>query len=328
MAGVAAKSICGGFKPHWSIAVSRTSEPVAKSVPQSADVLSWTLLGVLGIIWGTNFLFMKMALAVVPPLEVAWLRTIFGALPIGLFALGRRLLAVDDWRFAHHFIVMAVLANLGPYVFFVIGTSHLPSGIAGVISGSIPFVTAGIVAAALPEEKLTKGKALGLGVGFAGILLVAPLSGASSYAVTGSPVVGVAAMLAGSVSYAFALVYARRFVAPLKLSPVKLAAYQMMFAVALLSPFAAPGHWSDLAANIPALLALVFGLGLLGTGIAFVIYYQLIQTIGAMKAASVYYIPPVVALVVGWAALSETITAIQAVGAVLVIAGIFSANRP
>jgi hypothetical protein len=67
--------------------------------------------------------------------------------------------------------------------------------------------------------------------------------------------------------------------------------------------------------------------GLAGTGIAFVIYYQLIQSLGALKAASVYYIPPVVALVVGWAIAGETITLVQALGATLVMAGIFYAIR-
>lgn len=290
------------------------------------DLNSWALLGLLGIIWGTNFLFMKIAVAVVPPLEVAWLRTIFGAVPIAGLALARRSLAPSDLRLAHHFAIMALLANVGPYVFFVIGTSHLPSGVAGVISGAIPFVTAVIVAVALPVERLTRSKILGLGIGFAGILLVAPLHGAAAHAGV-SPLIGVGAMLAGSVSYALALVYARRFVAPLKLSPLKLAAYQMLFAVLFLAPFAAPGHWSDLLASKPALLSLVLGLGLVGTGIAFVIYYQLIQTLGAMKAASVYYIPPVVALGVGWTFAGEIISLTQAVGAALVMAGIFYANR-
>lgn len=290
-------------------------------------LVSWSLLALLGFIWGTNFLFMKLAVAVVPPLEVAWLRTIFGALPIAALALLRGSLARADLRFMHHFAVMAILANVGPYVFFVIGTSHLSSGVAGVISGSIPFVTAGIVAVALPAERLTRSKALGLGIGFAGILLVAPLYGAAARASGGSPVTGVAAMLAGSVSYALALVYARRYVVPLNLGPLKLAAYQMLFAVVLLAPFAAPGHWSALAAHPGALLALILGLGLFGTGIAFVIYYRLIQTLGAMKAASVYYIPPVVALGVGWGVAGETVTSIQAIGAALVLAGIFYANR-
>ena len=77
--------------------------------------LAWCLLGLLGFIWGTNFLFMKMAVAVLPPLEVAWLRTIFGALPITVLALGRGSLARNDWRFVHHFAAMALLANVGPY---------------------------------------------------------------------------------------------------------------------------------------------------------------------------------------------------------------------
>lgn len=297
------------------------------SAAPSSQLVAWSLLGLLGFIWGTNFLFMKMAVAVVPPLEVAWLRTIFGALPIAALALARGSLARTDLRFAHHFAAMALLANVGPYVFFVIGTSHLSSGVAGVISGSIPFVTAGIVAIALPAERLTRSKTLGLGIGFAGILLVAPLYGAAARAGGGSPVTGVAAMLAGSVSYALALVYARRFVVPLNLGPLKLAAYQMLLAVVLLAPFAAPGHWSALVAHPGALLALILGLGLCGTGIAFVIYYHLIQTLGALKAASVYYIPPVVALVVGWAVAGETVTLVQGIGAALVLAGIFYANR-
>lgn len=173
---------------------------------RSKHLASWLLLGLLGFIWGANFLFMKIALGVVPPLEVAWLRTIFGALPIAALALVRGSLARTDLRFLHHFAVMAVLANVGPYVLFVIGTAHLPSGVAGVISGAIPFVTAGIVAVALPAERLTRTKALGLGMGFAGILLVAPLYGAAAHAGGGSPILGMASMLAGSLSYALALV--------------------------------------------------------------------------------------------------------------------------
>jgi drug/metabolite transporter (DMT)-like permease len=290
------------------------------------EAIAWMLLALLGIIWGTNFIFMKIALKAVPPLEVAWLRTLFGVAPVLLLGFARGVFSPRDWRFAHHFAVMALLANVGPYVTFVYGTANLPSGIAGVVSGAIPFVTAGIVAATLPAERLTRSKLLGLLVGFAGILLVAPIrqTGAASH---GSPLLGVAMMLTGCVSYALALVYARRFIAPLNLSSIKLAGYQMALAALLLSPFAAPGHWAALANHIPSLLALILGLGLVGTGVAFVIYYRLIHTLGAMKAASVYYLPPVVALIVGSIFAGEPVTALQAVGAALVLAGIFYANR-
>lgn len=290
--------------------------------------LSWFLLASLGVIWGTNFLFMKLAVDVVPALEVAWLRTLFGAIPIAAFALIRRSLDWRDWRYLHHFAAMALLANVGPYVFFVVGTERLPSGIVGAISGAIPFITAGVVAVALPSEILTRSKLTGIAIGFAGVMLVAPLGGEGTQAVGSSSLLGVAATLIGAMSYALALVYAKRFIAPLGMSAVRLASYQMILAFILLAPFAAPGHWSALAAHPTALAGLVIGLGLLGTGVAFVIYYKLIETLGALKAASVYYIPPVVALAVGAIFAGEAVGVKQIGGAALIMAGIFYANRP
>ena len=290
--------------------------------------IAWLLLVLLGVIWGTNFLFMKLAVNVIPPLEVAWLRTLFGAIPITLFALFRRSLDWRDWRHVHHFTAMALLANVGPYVLFVIGTEHLPSGIVGATSGAIPFITAGVVAVALPSEVLTRSKLTGIAIGFAGVLLVAPLGGGVGVAAGSSSLIGMAATLGGALSYALALVYAKRFIAPLGMSAVRLASYQMVLAFIVMAPFAAPGHWAALADHPSALAGLVIGLGLLGTGVAFVIYYSLIQTLGALKAASVYYIPPVVALATETIFVGESIGLKQIGGALLIMAGIFYANRP
>ena len=290
--------------------------------------IAWLLLVLLGVIWGTNFLFMKLAVNVIPSLEVAWLRTLFGAIPITVFALFRRSLDWRDWRHLHHFTAMALLANVGPYVLFVIGTEHLPSGIVGAISGAIPFITAGVVAVALPSEVLTRSKLIGIAIGFAGVLLVAPLGVGMGAAIGATSLLGVAATLGGALSYALALVYAKRFIAPLGMSAVRLASYQMAIAFILMAPFAAPGHWAGLADHPLALTGLVIGLGLLGTGVAFVIYYNLIQTLGALKAASVYYIPPVVALAVGAIFAGESVGLKHVGGALLIMAGIFYANRP
>jgi drug/metabolite transporter (DMT)-like permease len=254
---------------------------------------------------------------------------LFGAIPITLFALFRRSLDWRDLRNVHHFMAMALLANVGPYVLFVIGTEHLPSGIVGAISGAIPFITAGVVAVALPSEVLTRSKLTGIAIGFAGVLLVAPLGGSGGGVAAGSSsLLGVAATLGGALSYALALVYAKRFIGPLGMSAVRLASYQMVLAFILMAPFAAPGHWSAFADYPSALTGLVIGLGLLGTGVAFVIYYSLIQTLGALKAASVYYIPPVVALATGAIFAGESIGLKQIGGAILIMAGIFYANRP
>lgn len=284
------------------------------------------LLVLLGLIWGSNFLFMKVSLAHVSAIDVAWLRTLSGAVPILLIAGAKGLIAREDLRFAKHFAAMALLANVGPYLFFVLGTERLPSGVAGVISGAIPCITVGIVAAALPEEVLTRRKLAGLALGFAGVILVSSVSSAGPAAAVGASWTGAAAMLAGSVSYALALVYARRFVQPLKLNPVKLAAYQIVIAFLVLTPFADPAAAGGLVAAPSALAALVIGLGLVGTGIAFVIYYMLVSQVGAVRAASVYYIPPAVALTLGALFLGEQLHVGHVAGAALICAGIFYAN--
>jgi drug/metabolite transporter (DMT)-like permease len=291
-------------------------------------LLPWLLLVVLGVIWGTNFLFMKVAVGVLPAVEVAWMRTLFGALPILTFALVSKAIRWADARWAHHFLVMAILANVGPYLFFILGTKHLPSGVAGVISGAIPCITAVIVAITLPTERITWAKAAGMLTGVVGVVLVTPIGASVGHGSGPSSMTGALCVLGGAISYAFALVYAKRFIAPLGLSALRLAAYQMVLASLVLAPFAAPGHWAVLVAHPSVLFAMALGLGLLGTGIAFVIYYVLIARLGALRAASVYYIPPVVALVVGALFAGETLGLRQALGTCLVLGAIYSAVRP
>ncbi len=287
--------------------------------------LPFVMLGILGIIWGSNFLFMKMAVAHVQPIQVAWLRTLFGAVPILALAAATRVLAWRDWRHAHHFLVMALLANVGPYVFFVIGTKYLSSGIAGVISGAVPCITAVIVAVSLPTEKITSRKLKGLAIGFLGVLLVALGAYGDGTTQSDATLLGVFAMLVGSLSYALAIVYARRFINVLALSAVKLAAYQVLIACILLSMATSTGGLADLWADTPAALGLVVGLGIIGTGVAFVLYYYLIAKLGALAASTVYYIPPPVALLLGAAILGENVTMLQLAGMAAILVGIYLA---
>src|SRR5205085_514050 len=106
-----------------------------------AVAIPYLVFASLGIIWGSNFLFMKMAVSVLEPMQVVWLRVLFGSIPILIYAFSRKALRWSDLKKVHHFIAMSVLANLLPYFFFVKGTQSLKSGIAGVISGTIPLMT-------------------------------------------------------------------------------------------------------------------------------------------------------------------------------------------
>lgn len=282
-------------------------------------------LALLGLIWGSNFLFMKLAVEQMPALDVALWRTIFGAVPIMVLALWWGLLRLRDLRYWPHFLAMALFANAGPYVFFIIGTAHLASGIAGAIAGSVPVITVSLASVAIPSERPTRRMLIGLSCGLIGILTLSPIG--THMAFGASAWVGVGAMFAGALSYAVALIYARYFVQKLGLKPLSLAAWQMIFAVLLLLPFSHLMTIGRLVYNPMTLVGLVVGLGLLGTGVAFVIYYELIAKMGALRAGTVYYIPPVVALLMGAAFMGEPLGLKEWIGTALILIGVFYASK-
>lgn len=284
--------------------------------------IDYWLFWLLGLLWGTNFLFMKMAVQIITPLQAAWLRVIFGFLPILIFALTRHALKFQHLRHSGHFIVMGVLAVVVPYIGFIKGTQLLASGSAGAISGIIPLVTALFAALFLPTDRLTPKKCLGLGLGFLGVAMIAHLEHILDYSAHDA-ILGAGFMILGSLGYASAMIYTRKYITPLKLGSLPLACYQSAAAALILSLFV-PLHGVEVIFVHPkALAALIIGLGLLGTGVAFVIYYRIIEKLGAVVASSVFYIPPMVALAVGGLIANEEIGLTQYLGVTMIVLGIF-----
>lgn len=275
----------------------------------------------LGIIWGTNFLFMKMSVEVLAPLQVVWLRVIFGSIPILGFAVLKGALKRGDFGKTHHFIAMSIFANVLPYYFFVKGTQFLTSGVAGVISGTIPLMTAVLVMLVLPSENLTWRRTMGLLSGLIGVVLITQIK-STGFRDNVQELMGAGFMIMGSLSYAVAMVYARKFVTPLKMTALQLTAYQTLCASVLLIAVTPMSGIETILTRPYPLAALVLGLGLVGTGFAFVMYYYIIDQLGVVTASSVYYIPPLVALLIGFGFRGEMISASQAVGALAIIVGI------
>ena len=268
--------------------IGRPSGNTMKKAPYIAFAL-------LGVIWGSNFIFMKWALPYVSPSQVVLLRVVFGFLPIFLTALAKRALRWNHIRYLHHFVVMSLLATTVYYLAFARGTALLPSSIAGVLSGAIPLFTFVCAWLFLKDERINLTRAAGVVLGFLGVLLIArpwSHSGAVSMA-------GVAYMLAGSASVGCSFVYARKFISPLKLPAIALTTYQIGLAMLLLLVTTRPAGIGAVFSDTRAWAGLIFGLGLCGTGLAYVIYYYIVERLGAVAAASATYIPPVVALAIG-----------------------------
>lgn len=99
----------------------------------------YTAYLMLGIIWGTNFLFMKWAAVYISPLQIVFLRVLAGFIPVFLYALIKRQIKLSHIKYIHHFFIMSFLATTIYYYCFAKGTTLLESGIAGALSGSIPI---------------------------------------------------------------------------------------------------------------------------------------------------------------------------------------------
>ena len=273
----------------------------------------------LGLIWGSNFLFMKWAAAWLTPGQIVLLRVVFGFAPILLLALARRALSRAQLKDLPHFAVMSLLATVFYYYAFAAGTARLPSGIAGMLAGAIPLFSFLIAWLFLHEEPINRRTLSGLALGFAGILCIAR----PWQATNGVDIHGVLYMLLGSLSVGSSFIYARRFLSPKGYSPLALSTWQTGLALVWLSIFTDFHGLGVITQDTRALVGLVFGLGLLGTGLAYVLYYFIIQYLGALRAAGVTYIPPVIALFVGKLFADESLQAIHLLAVALILGGVY-----
>lgn len=290
-------------------------------LPASARLNSASLVYVLlGLVWGATYLFNKMASEWLPPMQIVLVRVVMGFLPVLAVALSMRALRWWHMRHAHHFVVMSLLAATLYYYAFAAGVERLPSSVAGMLSGSIPLFSFLGAAVFLRDEPLRPLSLLGLSCGFAGVALIArPWSAGLS----ASDATGMLYMIAGSACVGLSFVYARRFLSPLGIPPIALCTYQLGIASGLLLAACDVSRVAVIFNDWRAASALFLGTGLFGTGLAYSCYYFLVARLGAVRAASVTYMPPVVALAIGATVAGESLAASDIVAAGAILLGVF-----
>lgn len=274
----------------------------------------------LGVIWGSNFIYMKMANNLITPLQITFLRVLFGFLPVIIYALYCGALRREHLRYSGHFLMMGMLATAVYYYCFVKGTSLLLSGVAGAVSGAIPLFSFLLAILFIDEEKASITKVIGILIGFAGVAIIGRPSATE---LTGTNLEGVFYMVVGSLSVGASFVYAKKFIMPLKIPAVALTTYQLGLGLLVLALFTDWEGIDLIFTNAHASVGLIVGLGLLGTGLAYIIYYYIVDNLGAVAASSVTYIPPVVALLIGALLVNEPIAHIDYGATGLIFLGVF-----
>jgi drug/metabolite transporter (DMT)-like permease len=277
-------------------------------------------LFLLAFIWGWSFLFIKVAVEGLTPTTVAWTRIALGAAV--LYAILRHQggrIPVDRTSL-RHYAVAATTGNIVPFTLLAWGEQHITSALTAVLNASTPLFTAVFAAIGL-SERLRPVQIAGLALGMAGVAVAAGL-GASD--LEGSSTAGALAAILAGAAYGIAFVYMRRHL--VSYPPVVAATGQLATGAVMLFPLAALTSIVDGVSLTPTRLGAILALGVVGTGLAYVLNYRVIGELGPTKASLVTYVIPVVAVVVGIVVLDEPFEWRLVVGGLLTVGGIAAVN--
>ena len=275
-----------------------------------------------GIVWGSSFLFMKVALTGLAPGQVAWGRLVLGALTLGAFMLLRRESLPRRPIIWFHLAVVGIVFCVLPFLLFSWAQQHVTSGLASIYNATTPIMTAVMAWAVFRVESLKPVQITGIVLGILGVLvIVGPWQGLD----LDQSLVAQFAILGATACYGIGLAYMRRFLANSGLSPLSFAFTYIALAATVmlvLTPVIAVGpiEWS------PWVIASMLMLGCLGTGVAYIWNQNALRAWGPTRASTVTYITPVVGVVLGMVVLGEPLAWNEPVGALIVFLGILLAQ--
>ena len=271
----------------------------------------WTLMWLLALVWGASYLFIKVALEDMHPVFIVWARLALAGLVLVPLAL-----RADAFRgLRSHLkpvLFVCLMQIVGPFLLITYGERDVASGLTGVLIASAPVFTV-LLAMRSPSERMVGWALGGVLIGLAGVALLfgVDLTG------TRAEIVGGVMILVASLGYSIAALYIKRHFDAME--PIGVAASTMTGSAIILTipaaftvPTAMPG-----LAETGSLVAL----GVLGTGVAFGIFYRIIADIGASRASVVAYLAPGFSVAYGAILLGEPITIGAVGGLVLILTG-------
>ena len=285
-------------------------------------LLPYAAFTALSLIWGASFLLIKLGIRDMSPVVLVLLRSAAGAVALGLIMVAtRRSLVSRDWRQRIvPFVIIAIVNALLPWALIAWGEEHISSGLASILNSTTTLWTAILIFWVIPTERPSALNYVGVLVGISGVVILV-LPDLQAHGVSGS-VLGVFAVVAASVSYATAALFART---KLRGMDVFQQSFGQLGVTALLAvPIAAPA--------IPAVhlawlsLGAVIALGVGGSGIAYLLYYYTLNTLGPVRATGVTFVVPITAVFWGVVLLHESLSVPVVAGMSVILAGVVLTN--
>ena len=281
----------------------------------------WILFLLLGVIWSASFLWIKIALEEIRPLTLVTYRVGFGLLTGLIVAVVFRIPIPRDWKTWRVFIVLGILNVAIPFFLITWGEQTIDSAVASVLNATVPLFTIGIAHFFLRDDKMTVPRVVGLLIGFIGVVVL--LSRDFDPKVHNS-LIGQAAVIVASASYAVSYIYARRNTHNI---PGEIRGTLPLVSALLVIGGTAPVAESPFRIpQLPLTWIALLWLGVLGTGLALIMQYHLVHEIGPTRATLVTYLLPLGGVLLGVVFLHEALTWQLLAGATLIISSIAVVN--
>lgn len=271
---------------------------------------------VLGIIWGSSFFFIMLALRTLPPIGVAFWRTAIGAATLAIILVIQKVAIPKSLKQWLLLWVSGLLMSGIPAVLFGFAEQHVSSALASIINASTPVFTVLAIMIAFRAEKPKPQVLAGLGLGLVGVFVVLGIW----QGFRDNDPLAVGALLLAVTFYGFGSPFVRRFIEPMKIDSKTAVFGQVSTSAVSLLPFYMAGPLTIGPASVESVSGMV-ALGILGTGLAYVLYYRLLATVGSPIASAVTYVTPVVGVAIGVAVLHESISWHEPLGALIIILG-------
>ncbi len=276
----------------------------------------WLIFLALGLMWGSSYLFIKLAVDDFGTFTLVALRLAIGAALLWVVVRATGQALPREPRLYGHLVVMAVLNIVIPFALITWAEQSVDSSIAAILTSAVPLFVIVIAPLFLHDEPIRVNGVVGLAVGFVGVVVLT----SHDLSVAGADLTGELALLGAALSYAVGAVYSRRNmrgVAPL-IPAVSQVTFAMLISGVIAIVLERP--W-EARPDAEAVFSIVW-LGILGSGLAYLAVFRLLATWGATRTTMVAYVIPVVGISLGYLVLQEPIDGRLLVGTALVVGGV------
>ena len=278
---------------------------------------AWSLLLLLSAIWGASFLFIEMALVALSPASLVFFRVLIGAMTLGFVIMVTRRALPKQASFWFSTLVMGAINNVIPFTLIAYGQVTITGGMASIINANTAFFGVLVAAIFILNEKLSAHRLIGVIIGVSGVVIVVGPSELSQFDLTS---IGQLAVILATLSYAFASVWGR----------LKLQGYDSIvtaFATTL-SASLILGVYLLVTQSFPvfdvtiSLVIVAIGLGMIGTGYAYMIYFRILALAGASNLMLVTIIVPIFAVTLDAIFLSQWVSFREMLGFGIIAIGL------